>query len=192
MPRQPDPSSSSEDVSCYYGAFRAVSDVDIQVRPSNEITALIGPSGCGKCTLLRCFNRMNDLIPGCRMEGRSSFDGRTSIGPDVDPVALRRRIGMVFQKPNPFPKSIYENVAWGPAINGYQGRHGRAGRASRSGAPRSGTRSRTSSSSPGWRSPAASSSGSASPGPWPSSPRSSSWTSPARRSTRSSTAQSRT
>ncbi len=104
----------------------ATSTIDI---PRNQITALIGPSGCGKSTLLRCFNRMNDLIPGARMEGEIRFDGAGPLRPDVDPVALRRRIGMVFQKPNPFPKRIYQNVAFGPRINGIQGRHGRAGRA---------------------------------------------------------------
>ena len=82
---------------------------------------MIGPSGCGKSSLLRCFNRMNDLIPGARMEGEITFDGQDLTAPDVDPVALRRRIGMVFQKPNPFPKSIYQNVAWGARINGYRG-----------------------------------------------------------------------
>src|SRR5690606_12084542 len=89
--------------------------------PRNRITALIGPSGCGKSTLLRCFNRMNDLISGFRMEGEIGFDGEDIATPDVDAVLLRRRVGMVFQKPNPFPKSIYQNVAWGARINGYLG-----------------------------------------------------------------------
>ena len=109
-----------ESVSCWYGGFRAVNDVSIQVRP-REVTALIGPSGCGKSTLLRTMNRMNDLIPSYRTDGRISFEGQDLHGPGVDPVAVRRRIGMVFQKPNPFPKSVYDNVAFGPRINGFKG-----------------------------------------------------------------------
>ncbi|MDX2035606.1 MAG: phosphate ABC transporter ATP-binding protein PstB [Isosphaeraceae bacterium] len=104
----------------WYGASLALREIDIAI-PRNRITALIGPSGCGKSTLLRCFNRMNDLIPGARMEGSIEFDGRELTGGDVDAVSLRRRIGMVFQKPNPFPKSIYNNIAWGARINGYKG-----------------------------------------------------------------------
>jgi phosphate transport system ATP-binding protein len=107
-------------LSVYYGSSIALRDITIAI-PRNQITALIGPSGCGKSTLLRCFNRMNDLIPGARMEGEITFDGMPISGPDVDAVSLRRRIGMVFQKPNPFPKSIYQNVAWGARINGYRG-----------------------------------------------------------------------
>ena len=107
-------------LSVWYGTSLALKDVTIEI-PRNQITALIGPSGCGKSTLLRCFNRMNDLIPGARMEGEIRFDGQDITAPDTDPVALRRRIGMVFQKPNPFPKSIYQNVAWGARINGYRG-----------------------------------------------------------------------
>src|SRR4051794_22929008 len=111
---------STRGLSVWYGASLALKDITIDL-PRHQITALIGPSGCGKSTLLRCFNRMNDLIPGARMEGELKFDGRDINGPDTDPVALRRRIGMVFQKPNPFPKSVYHNVAWGARINGYQG-----------------------------------------------------------------------
>ncbi|HUG29186.1 MAG TPA: phosphate ABC transporter ATP-binding protein PstB [Candidatus Limnocylindria bacterium] len=107
-------------VSCWYGSFRAVKEVSLQVRP-REVTALIGPSGCGKSTLLRTMNRMNDLIPTYRTEGTVRFEGQNLYGPGVDPVAVRRRIGMVFQKPNPFPKSIYDNVAFGPRINGFKG-----------------------------------------------------------------------
>jgi phosphate transport system ATP-binding protein len=109
-----------EGVSCYYGSFRAVRDVDIRVA-RQEITALIGPSGCGKSTLLRTVNRMNDLIPSYRSEGRILLDGQDLSAKTVDPVAVRRRVGMVFQKPNPFPKSVYDNVAFGPRINGYKG-----------------------------------------------------------------------
>jgi phosphate transport system ATP-binding protein len=107
-------------VSCWYGSFRAVNEVSIQIR-RREVTALIGPSGCGKSTLLRTMNRMNDLIPSYRTDGHVRFVGEDLYGRDVDPVAVRRRIGMVFQKPNPFPKSIYDNVAFGPRINGYKG-----------------------------------------------------------------------
>ena len=108
------------DVSFYYGAFRAVKDISITV-PARRITALIGPSGCGKSTLLRTINRMNDLIPGTRLEGRMLYHGQDLYARDVDPVEVRRRIGMVFQKPNPFPKSIYDNIAFGPRINGVKG-----------------------------------------------------------------------
>jgi phosphate transport system ATP-binding protein len=104
----------------YYGTFRAVKDVSIDIRPQ-EITALIGPSGCGKSTLLRTINRMNDLIPGIRVEGEVLYHGVNLYGGDVDPVEVRRRIGMVFQKPNPFPKSIYDNIAFGPRVVGYRG-----------------------------------------------------------------------
>jgi phosphate transport system ATP-binding protein len=109
-----------KDVSCYYGAFRAVRNVDIKVA-KNSITALIGPSGCGKSTLLRTINRMNDLVPSYRSEGRILLDGQDLSAKSVDPVAIRRRVGMVFQKPNPFPKTVWENVAFGPKINGYKG-----------------------------------------------------------------------
>src|SRR5918995_5723887 len=105
------------DLSAFYGDFRAVREVTLDVR-KNEITAFIGPSGCGKTTVLRCFNRMNDLIPGARAEGTLNYHGVPLYGPGVDPVEVRRRIGMVFQKPNPFPKSIYDNVAYGPRVTG--------------------------------------------------------------------------
>jgi phosphate transport system ATP-binding protein len=101
----------------HYGDFRAVRDVDLAIR-QHEITALIGPSGCGKTTVLRCFNRMNDLIDIARVEGRVLYHGIDLYDPQVNPVEVRRRIGMVFQKPNPFPKSIYDNVAYGPRIAG--------------------------------------------------------------------------
>jgi phosphate transport system ATP-binding protein len=116
----PEPVIQLLGVSCWYGSFRAVREVDISVA-RQEITALIGPSGCGKSTLLRTMNRMNDLIPSYRTEGRVAFEGHDVYAPGVDPVAVRRRIGMVFQKPNPFPKSIYDNVAFGPRVNGYSG-----------------------------------------------------------------------
>jgi phosphate transport system ATP-binding protein len=109
-----------EDVSCYYGSFRAVRNVSIRIA-KQHITALIGPSGCGKSTLLRTINRMNDLVPSYRSEGRILLDGQDLSAKSVDPVAVRRRVGMVFQKPNPFPKTVYENVAFGPKINGYRG-----------------------------------------------------------------------
>lgn len=107
-------------VDVYYGDFKAVKEIELQM-PKNRITALIGPSGCGKSTVLRCFNRMNDLIPSARVEGEVLYRGRNIYAQEVDPVEVRRRIGMVFQKPNPFPKSVYENVAWGAQVNGYQG-----------------------------------------------------------------------
>ncbi len=116
------PSNALEirDMSNYYGNFRATKDItmDIEVR---KITAFIGPSGCGKSTVLRALNRMNDLIPVARAEGQVYFKGKNLYDDDVDPVEVRRRIGMVFQKPNPFPKSIYENIAFGPRINGWKG-----------------------------------------------------------------------
>jgi phosphate transport system ATP-binding protein len=109
-----------EDLHCYYGSFRAVKHVNLKIE-RQKITAFIGPSGCGKSTVLRAFNRMNDLIPGARVEGQVRFHGQNLYESDVDPVEVRRRIGMVFQKPNPFPKSIYDNVAWGAKINGFKG-----------------------------------------------------------------------
>jgi phosphate transport system ATP-binding protein len=109
-----------KDTNIYYGDFRAVRDITLQLK-ARKITALIGPSGCGKSTVLRAFNRMNDLVPTSRLEGEVLFQGKNIYDKDVDPVEVRRRIGMVFQKPNPFPKSIYDNVAWGARINGYKG-----------------------------------------------------------------------
>ncbi len=104
----------------FYGNFHAVKDVSISFQ-TNEVTALIGPSGCGKSTVLRTLNRMNELIPETRTEGEVLFHGTNIYSRDVDPVDIRRRIGMVFQRPNPFPRSIYDNIAWGAKINGYQG-----------------------------------------------------------------------
>ena len=119
-PADAEPVIELRDVSCWYGSFRAVRDVDISIS-RRRITALIGPSGCGKSTLIRTMNRMNDLVPGYRTEGRVLFDGQDLSARGVDPVAVRRRVGMVFQKPNPFPKSVYDNVAFGPRINGFRG-----------------------------------------------------------------------
>ncbi|MCW5873691.1 MAG: phosphate ABC transporter ATP-binding protein [Anaerolineales bacterium] len=110
----------SKDLSIYYGDFQAVRDVNLDIQ-TNRITAIIGPSGCGKSTVLRAFNRMNELIPSVNTKGEVLFRGENIYAPDVDPVEVRRRIGMVFQKPNPFPKSVYENVAWGARINGHKG-----------------------------------------------------------------------
>ena len=109
-----------DELSCFYGEFRAVRDISLQV-PKNQITALIGPSGCGKSTLLRSFNRMNDLIDSAHISGSIRYHGVDLYADGVDPVEVRRRIGMVFQKPNPFPKSIYDNVAFGPRVAGYKG-----------------------------------------------------------------------
>jgi phosphate transport system ATP-binding protein len=111
---------STEGLNFYYGSFLALDSVSLQFG-QNEVTALIGPSGCGKSTYLRCLNRMNDLIPGIRVEGRVLLEGENIYDDQVDVVSLRRRVGMVFQKPNPFPKSIYDNVAWGAKINGFKG-----------------------------------------------------------------------
>jgi phosphate transport system ATP-binding protein len=107
-------------VSCWYGAFRAVRDINVRVA-RREVTALIGPSGCGKTTVLRTINRMNDLVSTFRLEGSILLDGQDLYDAKTDPVAVRRRVGMVFQKPNPFPKSIFDNVAFGARINGYRG-----------------------------------------------------------------------
>ncbi|MBW4507719.1 MAG: phosphate ABC transporter ATP-binding protein [Scytonematopsis contorta HA4267-MV1] len=109
-----------EGVKVYYNGFLALLDVYIQI-PEKQIIAFIGPSGCGKSTLLRCFNRMNDLIAGAKVEGRLIYRNRNIHDPIINSVKLRRQVGMVFQRPNPFPKSIYENIAFGPRSNGYKG-----------------------------------------------------------------------
>ena len=139
-----------------------MSSMDVAER---QVTALIGPSGCGKSTFLRCFNRMNDTIEGCRIQGDIRLDGRDVYAPDVDVVQLRARVGMVFQKPNPFPKSIYDNVAYGPRSTGLPAARPRWTRSSRRpcAEPASGTRSRTGSISPATACRAASSSACASP-----------------------------
>ncbi|HTJ28195.1 MAG TPA: phosphate ABC transporter ATP-binding protein PstB [Candidatus Limnocylindria bacterium] len=107
----------AENVNVFYGAFHAIKDASLVIR-SEHVTALIGPSGCGKSTFLRALDRMHDLTPGARVEGRVLLDGEDIYGPDADPVVIRHRIGMVFQRPNPFPKTIYENVVYGPRIHG--------------------------------------------------------------------------
>ncbi len=114
------PILSIRNLAVKYNGRLALRDIHMDI-PRNRITAIIGPSGCGKSTFIRCLNRMNDLIPNAKVSGQVLFDGQDIYSPDVDPVEVRRRIGMVFQKPNPFPKSIYENIAWGARINGYQG-----------------------------------------------------------------------
>jgi phosphate transport system ATP-binding protein len=108
---------TAEDVSFFYGSSKAISEVTLDIY-EHQVTALIGPSGCGKTTFLRCLNRMNDLIPGTRVVGHISYRGEDLYHPAVSPIEVRRRIGMVFQRPNPFPKSIYDNVAFGPRLNG--------------------------------------------------------------------------
>lgn len=110
----------AQNVNVYYGNFRALRDINLDI-PKNSVTAFIGPSGCGKSTLLRCYNRLNDLIKSFRAEGSITYHGQNLYAPEIDPVEVRRRIGMVFQRPNPFPKSIYENIAFGARINGYRG-----------------------------------------------------------------------
>lgn len=111
----------SNNLSIHYGAFTAVKGVSLKIE-RQKITAIIGPSGCGKSTLLRSFNRMNDFVPSCHVTGELLMQGQNLYSKDVDPVEVRRKIGMVFQKPNPFPKSIYENIAWGARINGFKGK----------------------------------------------------------------------
>jgi phosphate transport system ATP-binding protein len=110
----------TENLNIYYGNFLAVQNVWLDIL-KNRVTAFIGPSGCGKSTLLRCYNRLNDLIESFRAEGKIYFYDQNLYAPNIDPVEVRRRIGMVFQRPNPFPKSIYENIAFGARINGYRG-----------------------------------------------------------------------
>ncbi|PKN90469.1 MAG: phosphate ABC transporter ATP-binding protein [Chloroflexi bacterium HGW-Chloroflexi-7] len=110
----------THDLDIYYGDFRAVKNVSLKIEPK-RITSIIGPSGCGKSTVLRSFNRMNDFIPGAHVDGEVLFQGQNIYDPRIDPVQVRQRIGMVFQKPNPFPKSIYDNIAWGAKINGLKG-----------------------------------------------------------------------
>lgn len=110
----------TESLSIRYGSYSAIRDVSIDI-PPRRVTAIIGPSGCGKSTLLRSMNRMNDFVPNIAVSGRVLFNGVNIYGPECDPVELRRRVGMVFQKPNPFPKTIFKNVAWSPSINGYRG-----------------------------------------------------------------------
>lgn len=112
-----DPVMELSGVSVYYGAYEAVRDTSMPIQ-EKQITAMIGPSGCGKSTILRSLNRMNDLIPGARVSGAVTYHGQDLYAKDVDPIEVRRRIGMVFQKPNPFPKSIYDNVAYGPRVTG--------------------------------------------------------------------------
>ncbi len=126
LPAQPDPVMSAQDVDVYYGDFRALTKVSLDFG-QHEITALIGPSGCGKSTLLRSLNRMNDTVPGARVEGSITFRGKDVYDPDVDPIDVRRSIGMVFQRPNPFPKSIYDNIAYGPRFIGMDVPGGRSG-----------------------------------------------------------------
>jgi len=109
------------ELNLWYGHKHAIADVTMKL-PVKRVTALIGPSGCGKSTLIRCLNRMNDLIPGVRITGSVTYHGQEIYAPEIDPVEVRRRIGMVFQKPNPFPKTIYENVAFGARVNGYRGK----------------------------------------------------------------------
>jgi phosphate transport system ATP-binding protein len=117
LPEQPEPVMECLALNAFYGDFRAVNNVNLSFG-KHEVTALIGPSGCGKSTVLRCLNRMNDLIAGARIEGEVNYHGVNIYDRDVDPIEVRRRIGMVFQKPNPFPKSVYDNIAYGPRVTG--------------------------------------------------------------------------
>ena len=162
------------DLDIYYGDFLAVEGVNMTIK-ARSVTAFIGPSGCGKSTMLRSLNRMHEVIPGARVEGKIMVDGQSLYDPSVDPVAVRRQIGMVFQRPNPFPTmSIYDNVLAGNRLNAKKMKKAEADDDRREVAARArtcGTRSRTGSTSPAWASPAASSSGSASPARSPSSRR---------------------
>ncbi|MEA5509928.1 phosphate ABC transporter ATP-binding protein PstB [Crocosphaera sp. UHCC 0190] len=110
---------SLDHVDIYYGSYRAVRDVTFTI-PKNQVTAFIGPSGCGKSTILRCLNRLNDLIDSFHLDGQINYHGQNLYAPDIDPIEVRKRIGMVFQKPNPFPKTIYDNVAYGARVNNYK------------------------------------------------------------------------
>jgi phosphate transport system ATP-binding protein len=110
----------AQGVKVYYGGFMALQEVNVEI-PERKIVAFIGPSGCGKSTFLRCFNRMNDLIPGAKVEGKINYQGKNIYDDKINPVKVRRQVGMVFQRPNPFPKSIYENIGFGPRANGYKG-----------------------------------------------------------------------
>src|SRR3954452_5318062 len=116
-PEAGEPIFDVRDVAVFYGDHRAVTDITVRLA-RNQITALIGPSGCGKSTFIRCLNRMNDLIPTARVEGQVIYHDQDLYAHDIDPVQVRKRIGMVFQKPNPFPKSIYDNIAFGPRVIG--------------------------------------------------------------------------
>jgi len=118
---EPEVKIKAEKVDFYYGKAHALKGIDLDIY-ANQVTALIGPSGCGKSTFIRLLNRMNDLIPGARMEGRITMDGQDIFAPRMDVVSLRRSVGMVFQKPNPFPKSVFENIAYGLKINGVSDR----------------------------------------------------------------------
>ena len=120
MPAAPAPVETAVEITgfaLYYGAFRAIADIDMKIA-ARQVTAIIGPSGCGKSTLLRSINRMNDLIPGVHAEGDIAIEGQSIYGPNTDVVALRKRVGMVFQRPNPFPMSIFDNVSYGPRLHG--------------------------------------------------------------------------
>ena len=160
------------DLSVYYGEKKALGPVSLDL-PEKHVTALIGPSGCGKSTFLRSLNRMNELIPGCRIEGDVRLDSQPIYGPGIDPVVVRRRIGMVFQRSNPFPKSIFENVAYGLRIGGVRDGGGdrRAGGAGAEAGGAVGRGARTGWRRAPWACRAASSSACASPGRWRWSPR---------------------
>ena len=169
---------SAQKINVYYGASHALQDVSLDFE-AGGVTALIGPSGCGKSTFLRCLNRMNDLIPGCRVEGRIMLDGEDVNQPRTNVVRLRQKVGMVFQKPNPFPKSIFENVAYGLRVNGVKDENlitEKVELALRRAALWNEVEDRLSSSALAF--PAASSNACASPVPWPWNRRCCSWTSP--------------
>ena len=155
-----------QDLNLWYGAAQALHHVSMEI-PEKSIPALIGPSGCGKSTYLKTLNRMNDLVPGCKIDGAVLFHGHNVYGDKIDVTELRSRIGMVFQKPNPFPMSIYDNIAYGPRTASGAARSWTGSWKNRSKAPPSGTRRRTSSKRAHSDSPADSSRGCASPARWP-------------------------
>ena len=177
---KPQPILESKNLHLYYGETEALKGIDMKIG-KNEITALIGPSGCGKSTFLKTLNRMNDLIPSVRITGEVTLQGKDIFSPDVDVTALRRQVGMVFQKPNPFPMSIYDNIAYGPRLHGNHSKHELDEIVEN--AQRCGTRSRTVSRRARSACPAVSSSVCASHAHWPYSRMYCSWTSPPRRST---------
>ena len=182
----------AENLDFFYGTTRALKNVTIECF-DRKVTAIIGPSGCGKSTFIRTLNRMNDVIAGTRIGGRILLDGKDIYAPDVDVVELRRRVGMVFQKPNPFPKSIYDNIAYGLRINGMKDKRKieeTVEKSLRGAALWDEVRTASTTTPSPFR--GGSSSASASPGPWPSSRRSSSSTSPARPSIPSPRPRSRT
>ena len=182
---------SIQDLHLHYGDFEALKGITMEI-PSHEITAFIGPSGCGKSTCIKTLNRMNDLIPNCRITGNVSIDGEDIYDPRTDVTLLRRRAGMVFQKPNPFPMSVYDNIAYGPRVHGIKSKRSLTNWWNAlCGGPPSGTRWGIGCTNPPWACRVGSSSGCASPAPWRWNRTSCSWMNPPPRSTPSPPSKSR-